>query len=201
MVMIAGLTGGIASGKSTVSKMFRELGAPIVDADIIARLVVEPDRPAWQGIVEEFGTEILLSDRTIDRTKLGSIIFADASRRDKLNRIVHPRVREEAARQVEQFLREDPKRPILQDVPLLIETGLYKQMDKVIVVYVNEETQLQRLMQRDGSTKAEAMQRIRAQMPIEEKKKFADFLIDNSGSLEGTRQQVEQIWEELNRLA
>ncbi|BCJ88035.1 dephospho-CoA kinase [Effusibacillus dendaii] len=199
--MIAGLTGGIASGKSTVSKMFRELGAPIVDADIIARLVVEPDRPAWQGIVEEFGTEILLSDRTIDRTKLGSIIFADASRRDKLNRIVHPRVREEAARQVEQFLREDPKRPILQDVPLLIETGLYKQMDKVIVVYVNEETQLQRLMQRDGSTKAEAMQRIRAQMPIEEKKKFADFLIDNSGSLEGTRQQVEQIWEELNRLA
>ncbi|MFC4769930.1 dephospho-CoA kinase [Effusibacillus consociatus] len=199
--MIVGLTGGIATGKSTVSSMFRQLGAPIVDADVIARLVVEPDRPAWRDLVAHFGEGILLPDRSIDRVKLGSIVFSDVSQRDKLNRIVHPRVREESSRQIALHLEKDPKRPVIQDVPLLIETGLYKQMDKVILVYVDEETQLKRLMERNAMTEEEAIKRIRAQMPIEEKRRYADYLIDNRGTLEETRVQVERIWEELRKLA
>lgn len=199
--MIAGLTGGIATGKSTVSNMFRQLGAPIVDADVIARLVVEPDRPAWRDLVAHFGRGILLPDRRINRPKLAGIVFSDAAERDKLNRIVHPRVREEAARQTADFLREDPKRPVIQDVPLLIETGLYKQMDKVILVYVDQQTQLRRLIERDSLAEEEALKRIRAQMPIEEKRAYADYVIDNRGSLEETRSQVVRIWEELRSLA
>ncbi|GAX89498.1 dephospho-CoA kinase [Effusibacillus lacus] len=198
--MIVGLTGGIATGKSTVSQMFRELGAPIVDADVIARTVVEPGRPAWRDIVSHFGEDILLSDRTIDRPKLGGIVFSNAAERDKLNRIVHPRVRKEAGRQVAEYLRKDPNRPVIQDVPLLIETGLYRQMDKVILVYVDEQTQLHRLMERDGVSEKEAMKRIRAQMPIEDKKSYADYVIDNRGGLDQTRRQVMRIWEELRSL-
>ncbi|WP_018132038.1 dephospho-CoA kinase [Effusibacillus pohliae] len=195
--MIAGLTGGIATGKSTVSNMFRQLGAAIVDADRIARLVVEPDRPAWRDLVAHFGEGILLADRTIDRVRLGQIVFSDASQREVLNRIVHPRVREEADRQTADFLRENPRRPVIHDVPLLIETGLYRRMDKVIVVYVDEPTQMRRLMQRNCLSEEEAIRRIRAQMPIEQKKAYADYLIDNRGTLEETRSQVERVWEEL----
>lgn len=197
--MIIGLTGGIATGKSTVSKMFRELGAPIVDADRIARLVVEPDQPAWHDLVAHFGGEIVLPDRTINRPKLAGIVFSDASERDKLNSIVHPRVREESACQVAEYLREDPKRPVIQDVPLLIETGLYKQMDKVILVYADAATQLERLTERDQMSEEEARKRIAAQMPIEEKRSYADFLIDNRGTLDETRLQVVRIWEELKQ--
>lgn len=195
--MIAGLTGGIATGKSTVSNMFRQLGAPVVDADVIARLVVEPDRPAWHDLVAFFGEEILLLDRTVNRPRLGEIVFSDAEKRDKLNHIIHPRVREESARQVAQYLAKDPSRPVLQDVPLLIETGLYKQMDKVIVVYADEYTQLKRLMARNSLSETEARLRINAQLSIEEKVAYADYVIDNRGHVEETREQVKQIWEEL----
>lgn len=199
--MIVGLTGGIATGKSTVSNMFRQLGAPVVDADVIARSAVEPDRPAWLDLVAYFGEEILLPDRTVNRLKLGEIVFSDALKRDKLNRIVHPRVREESEKQIRQYLEADPKRPVIQDVPLLIETGLHLKMDKVIVVYADESTQLRRLMERNDLSETEAMQRIRAQMPIEEKRAYADYIIDNRGSLEATQEQVSKIWEELKRIA
>lgn len=199
--MIVGLTGGIATGKSTVSNMFRQLGAPVVDADVIARWAVEPDRPAWLDLVAYFGEEILLPDRTVNRLKLGEIVFSDALKRDKLNRIVHPRVREESEKQIRQYLEADPKRPVIQDVPLLIETGLHLKMDKVIVVYADESTQLRRLMERNDLSETEAMQRIRAQMPIEEKRAYADYIIDNRGSLEATQGQVSKIWEELKRIA
>ncbi len=199
--MVVGLTGGIATGKSTVSNMFRQLGAPIVDADRIARWAVEPDRPAWLDLVAYFGEEILLPDRTVNRVKLGEIVFSDALKRDKLNRIVHPRVREESEKQIRQYLEADPKRPVIQDVPLLIETGLHSKMDKVIVVYADEPTQLRRLMERNDLSEKEAMQRIRAQMPIEAKRVYADYIIDNRGSIEETREQVIQIWEELKKNA
>lgn len=199
--MIVGLTGGIATGKSTVSNMFRQLGAPVVDADVIARSAVEPDRPAWLDLVAYFGEEILLPDRTVNRLKLGKIVFSDALKRDKLNRIVHPRVREESEKQIRQYLEADPKRPVIQDVPLLIETGLHLKMDKVILVYADEPTQLRRLMERNDLSETEAMQRIRAQMPIEEKRAYADYIIDNRGSLEATQEQVSKIWEELKRIA
>jgi dephospho-CoA kinase len=201
MDMVVGLTGGIATGKSTVSNMFRQLGAPIVDADRIARWAVEPDRPAWLDLVAYFGEEILLPDRTVNRVKLGEIVFSDALKRDKLNRIVHPRVREESEKQIRQYLEADPKRPVIQDVPLLIETGLHSKMDKVIVVYADEPTQLRRLMERNDLSEKEAMQRIRAQMPIEAKRVYADYIIDNRGSIEETREQVIQIWEELKKNA
>lgn len=199
--MIVGLTGGIATGKSTVSNMFRQLGAPIVDADAIARLVVEPDRPAWLDLVAYFGEGILLPDRTINRAKLGEIVFSDASKLDKLNQIVHPRVREESDKQIRRYLEEDMHRPVIQDVPLLIETGLYKRMDKVIVVYVDQAIQLLRLMERNQMTEQDARQRIQAQLPIEQKLEYADYVIDNRGSLQETEQQVVRIWEELRKSA
>jgi dephospho-CoA kinase len=195
--MIVGLTGGIATGKSTVSKLFGQMGAPIVDADLVARLVVEPDRPAWRDLAAYFGEEILLPDRTIDRAQLGALIFSDAEKRDKLNQIVHPQVRTEAERQIAHFIQEDPTRPVIYDVPLLIEAGYYQAVDKTIVVYVDHKTQLERLQKRNNLSKAEAQLRILAQMPIDEKLKYAHYIIDNRGTLADTELQVERVWKEL----
>lgn len=195
--MIVGLTGGIATGKSTVSKLFAQKGVPVVDADVVARLVVEPDRPAWRDLVAFFGEEILLPDRTLDRAKLGALIFSDAAKRDKLNEIVHPQVRMEAERQIAHFIEQDSTRPVIYDVPLLIEAGYYKLVDKIIVVYVDPKTQLKRLQKRNNLTEAEAELRINAQMPIDEKLTFADYIIDNRGTIAETEMQVEQVWKEL----
>lgn len=195
--MVVGLTGGIATGKSTVSRMFQSLGAPIVDSDVIARWVVEPQRPAWRDIVSIFGTSVLSTDGTINRTVLGELIFSSQERRQQLNQIVHPRIREEAERQIQRYLQEDPQRPVIQDVPLLIETGLYKSMDAVILVYVDVEVQRRRLLQRDGWTEEQADQRIASQIPIEDKKQFATYLIDNQGSMQDTKVQVQAVWDEL----
>jgi dephospho-CoA kinase len=195
--MVIGLTGGIASGKSTVSNMLRDLGGFIVDADLIARKVVEPDQLAWREIVEHFGEQILLEDRSINRTLLGSIVFQNAREREVLNRIVHPRVREEMIRQTEEIRERKPRGIVIWDVPLLIEGGLYQWVEKIIVVYVDPATQLRRLMKRDSLSETEAKRRIAAQMPLAEKVKFADFLINNEGTLEDTRKQVNRIWNEI----
>ncbi|GIM47127.1 dephospho-CoA kinase [Collibacillus ludicampi] len=195
--MVIGLTGGIASGKSTVSNMLRDLGGFIVDADLIARKVVEPDQLAWREIVEHFGEQILLEDRSINRTLLGSIVFQNAREREVLNRIVHPRVREEMIRQTEEIRERKPRGIVIWDVPLLIEGGLYQWVEKIIVVYVDPATQLRRLMKRDSLSETEAKRRIAAQMPLAEKVKFADFLIHNEGTLEDTRKQVNRIWNEI----
>ena len=193
-MLIAGLTGGIASGKSTVSGFLKEAGAVIVDADKIARHVVQKGQPAWQKIVDVFGSSILLPDGEIDRSLLGDIIFHDPEQKQALNRIVHPEVFSENATRLREIEKNQPDAIVILDVPLLIESGMDVGLSEIIVVYIPESLQIQRLMKRDALTPARALARIGSQMPIEEKKKRATLLIDNSGSLEDTRKQTLRIY-------
>ncbi|KZM56511.1 dephospho-CoA kinase [Aeribacillus pallidus] len=192
MTMIIGLTGGIASGKSTVSEMLKKRGIPVIDADLIAREVVEVGKKAYTEIVNAFGKEILNEDLTINRARLGSIVFQNEDKREKLNSIVHPEVRLEMKRRQEQLISEGAKAVVL-DIPLLFESNLKHLVDKVIVVYTGEKNQLERLMKRNNFSKEEALSRINAQMPLKEKVKFADAVINNDGTLEETEQQLENI--------
>jgi len=192
MAKIIGLTGGIASGKSTVSNMLKTKGFTIVDADIAARKVVEPGELAYEQIIEAFGEGILLKDLTIDRKKLGALIFADEALRMKLNSIVHPAVRAWMTREKDRAI-ENGKKTVFLDIPLLFESRLTYMVERTILVYVDEETQLKRLMARNGLSEKEAQMRIRAQMPLSEKKALADAVLDNNGSLEETKQQLEKI--------
>jgi len=192
MTMIIGLTGGIASGKSTVSEMLKKRGIPVIDADLIAREVVEVGKKAYTEIVNAFGKEILNEDLTINRARLGSIVFQNEDKREKLNSIVHPEVRLEMKRRQEQLISEGAKAVVL-DIPLLFESNLKHLVDKVIVVYTGEKNQLERLMKRNNFSKKEALSRINAQMPLKEKVKFADAVINNDGTLEETEQQLENI--------
>ncbi|MEZ0119493.1 MULTISPECIES: dephospho-CoA kinase [Heyndrickxia] len=192
MAKIIGLTGGIASGKSTVSNMLKTKGFTIVDADIAARKVVEPGELAYEQIIEAFGEGILLQDLTLDRKKLGALIFADEALRMKLNSIVHPAVRAWMTREKDRAI-ENGKKTVFLDIPLLFESRLTYMVERTILVYVDEETQLKRLMARNGLSEKEAQMRIRAQMPLSEKKALADAVLDNNGSLEETKQQLEKI--------
>lgn len=190
-----GLTGGISSGKSTVSRMLRELGAHVLDADVIARLVVEPGTPALAELAARF-PGVIGSDGRLDRAKLGARVFADANERAALDAITHPRVREEFVRQVAALEAQGVER-VLYDVPLLIEKGLHAGMDGVVVVWVPRELQKARLMARDGLAEDAAEARLAAQLPLDEKRQHATWLVDNSGGLEATRAQVERIWREI----
>lgn len=193
---IFGLTGGIACGKSTVTAMFEKLGARIIDADHVARDVVKPGTDGLADIVRVFGEEVLLPDGTLDRPELGRIVFGDETKRRRLNSILHPRIGLETARR----LQEERTRGtdyLIYDAALLVETGQAKFGEKLIVVRADPEIQIKRLMERDGISRDEADQKIRSQMPVDEKAKLADYVIDNSGSMENTRQQVEHIWTEL----
>ncbi|MGN7939584.1 dephospho-CoA kinase [Bacillus sp. 7586-K] len=191
MTIVIGLTGGIASGKSTVSNMIRKQGLRVVDADIIAREVVEIGQPAYKKIIETFDG-ILDEDKSINRQKLGSIIFADEKKRQQLNSIVHPAVREEMLKQVESEKQKNALAVVL-DIPLLFESKLTHIVDKTILVYVDEHIQLERLMGRNGYTEHEARMRIESQMPLKEKLKLADYVINNNGSLEETERQLRNI--------
>ncbi|MFS8523229.1 MAG: dephospho-CoA kinase [Limnochordales bacterium] len=196
--IVAGLTGGIASGKSTVARMFAELGAAVVSADEIAREIVEPGQPAWEEIRGAFGDEVLNPDGTLNRRRLGAIVFADEARRRRLERITHPRIREVMARRIEDLAAGGT--PVIAEIPLLFESeASLSLVDVVIVVYADPELQLERLMARDGLGREQAEARMAAQMPIEEKVMRADFVIDNDGDLERTRAQVRRVWEELAR--
>jgi dephospho-CoA kinase len=186
-VVIAGLTGGIASGKSTVSAFLEDAGAVIVDADKIAREVVQKGQPAWREIVNAFGPAILLPEGEINRILLAEIIFNDPDSKQMLNQIVHPEVISKTAARLAEIEKNQPDRVVILDVPLLIESGMDTGLSDIIVVYVPESVQIRRLMQRDALTRAQALSRIRSQMPIAEKKKRATIVIDNSGSLENTR--------------
>ncbi|KIY47201.1 CoaE-domain-containing protein [Fistulina hepatica ATCC 64428] len=199
-MLVVGLTGGIATGKSTVSQRLKDLHVPLVDADVLARQAVEPGTPALAQIVREFGEGVLLPDGSLDRKKLGSIIFNDGSKRRTLNAIVHPAVRRAMLWSVVKCWLKGEKYCVL-DVPLLIESKLDQYVGLVVVVCCRRDMQLSRLMQRDGSTREDALSRLNAQMSIEQKVAYADVLIDNSGSLEDVDDKVDALVTHLDRLS
>ncbi|XP_061086640.1 dephospho-CoA kinase domain-containing protein isoform X1 [Conger conger] len=189
-MFLVGLTGGIASGKSTVSSALRDLGCPIIDADVVARQVVEPNSPAYCKIVQHFGSEILLENGEIDRQKLGQIVFSCTEKRKLLNSITHPEIHKAMLRQI-LFYFFRGYRYVVLDVPLLFETRrLTRFLNHTVVVYCDPATQLSRLMQRDRITQEQAEQRIASQMPLNEKRGLANHVIENSGSREDTHRQV-----------
>lgn len=184
-----GLTGSVATGKSTVSNMIQQAGIPLVDADIAARKVVEPGTEGLKEIVAYFGEEILLADGTLDRAKLGEIIFKDKEKREKLNEITHPRVKDYMLEARERFFGAGEEL-VFFDIPLLFESHLESLVDQIVVVWTTPETELKRLMERNNLTKEDALRRIESQMGIDEKARKADFVIDNNESLEKTQKQV-----------
>nr|WP_220186132.1 dephospho-CoA kinase [Brevibacillus halotolerans] len=187
-----GLTGGIASGKSTVAAMLRERGVTVIDADLIAREVVEVGKPAYNGIVKYFGTSVLDETGALNRAVLGEMIFSDREKRMVLNEIVHPEVRKEMRLQAT-LAQERGERLVFMDIPLLYESKLTYMVDRVVVVYVPESVQFIRLMERDEFDEEQAKKRLRAQMNIEEKCKLANYVIDNQGSRSDTQKQVDDL--------
>lgn len=194
MSLVIGLTGSIATGKSTVAKMFRQLGIPVIDADILAREVVEPGEDAYKEVIETFGEDILLDDKTLNRKRLGEIVFTDETKRKQLNGIVHPAIRKRMLEKRDHFIREGNQCVVL-DIPLLFESKLQEFVDKILVVYADQEIQLQRLMARNEFTEEEAMQRIQSQMPVKEKASLADAVINNNSTKEETYEQLRQLLE------
>ncbi|MBX5482784.1 MAG: dephospho-CoA kinase [Myxococcaceae bacterium] len=192
---VIGLTGGIASGKSTVSGMLRELGAPIVDADVVAREVVEPGTEGLERVAARF-PGVVGPDGRLDRERLGARVFANEAERQALNAILHPLIQQQVIRHVEALARAG-ERLAIYDAPLIVENQLHHLLDGLIVVAVPPKVQLERLIARNGYSPEEARARIAAQLPLEEKKKVATWVIDNSGTLEQTREQVERLWRSL----
>lgn len=187
-----GLTGGIASGKSTVSRMLRELGAHVLDADVIAREVVEPGTPGLQAVAERF-PGVLGPDGRLDRAKLGARVFGDPKERAALNALLHPLIGQQFMLRT-QALAEQGVERVLYDAPLLIENRLHEGMDGVVLVWVPREVQKARLMARDGLDEAAAEARLAAQLPLDEKRQHATWVVDNSGELGTTRTRVEEVW-------
>ncbi|MGA9771021.1 MAG: dephospho-CoA kinase [Blastocatellia bacterium] len=195
-----GLTGSIAVGKSFVLSVLAELGCVTFDADKIAHSVMEPGREAYQDIVREFGPDVLADDGLIDRVKLGAIVFKDAERRKRLNEIVHPRVIQEQNLLLGEAERVAPDGIAIVDAALMIESGGYKRFDKLIVVYCDRETQIERLIGRNQITREDAERRVSAQMSSEEKRRYADYEINTSGTMDEARQRVVEVYDELRRL-
>jgi dephospho-CoA kinase len=191
--LLVGLTGGIASGKSAVSRQLAELGCRLVDADVLAREVVAPGEPAWRAIVEVFGQAVLRPDRQLDRKRLGALVFADPARRKALEGVTHPAIAARRQAILDAWAAEGFDGPVVLDIPLLVEVGGLAQVDRVILVYVEPEVQLARLMARDGFDRAEAERRVASQMPLAEKVRHAHFVIDNSGTPEETAAQTRAV--------
>jgi len=200
MVIVA-LTGGIGSGKSTVARMFEDEGAYVIDFDYLARVVVEPDKPAWRDIIDYFGPEILSPDRTLNRSALAEIVFSDDERRKALEGFTHPRIFEESDALVKAIKRKDPFSVVIIDFPLLFELSLNKKPDKVILAYVPRAVQLERIIERDGLAKEEVEKRLNAQISIEEKRSLSDYIINSEEGLNDTRNQVRKVIHELKELA
>ncbi len=193
----AGLTGGIASGKTTISRILVEKGAFLIDHDLLAHEAEEPNGPSWRGIVDHFGTSVLDNEGRIDRKKLGEIVFNKPEEMLRLNSIVHPAVENLWKSRIGQIEKEDPRAIIISDVPLLFEIGWQNKVDVVILVYIPPEEQVRRLIARNGISVEEASARLKSQMPIGDKIKMADFVINNQLPLEAARRHTEELWEEL----
>lgn len=200
-MLIAGLTGSIATGKSTVSAILKDLGAFIVDADLAAREVVLPGMPAWEEIVRIFGRDILQETGEIHRERLGDLVFNDAKMRAMLEAVVHPEVMRVMDEQISTIRAGSSDAVVILDVPLLIETGMHRGVSEVIVVYCPEDQQMRRLMVRDRIGREEALARIRAQLSIEEKRRHASLIIDNSTTVDNTRRQVQDVFATLREKA
>jgi dephospho-CoA kinase len=200
-MILIGLTGGVATGKSTVAQMFKQCGAVVIDADALAREVVQPDKPAWRDIVRTFGKKVLNPDRTINRQALGSIVFRYPAKRRRLERIIHPRVAREQQRLTREAARKDPTAVVLYDVPLLFEVGIDKRVQKIIVVTADQQTQIARLKKRNGLSRAEALRRIRSQMPIAKKARMADLVINGTVPRAAGRKRVQDVFKVLSQLA
>lgn len=197
-MIIVGLTGGLGTGKSTVTSFFKELGAYIIDWDELAREVIRPHLKAWKEVVEYFGKGILNDDLTVNRQKLADVVFSDEEKLARLNQIVHPEVLRQDERLTSEIKNLDPDALIVKDIPLFFEVGSRIPVDKVVVVSASEQTRLRRLKEK-GMTRENARNRMKFQLPLEEKVESADFVINNDGSPEETRRQVERIYSLLRK--
>ena len=198
--LLLGLTGGIASGKTAVSNMLEDMGAHTIDFDIISREVVEPEKPAWKDIVDFFGKQIISDDGQLERKMLSGIVFNDLEKRKKLESFIHPRIHEEFVIQINSIVEKDPNAIIQVVIPLLIEINLQYMFHKLGVVYISYEEQLKRLIKREGISEKEACSMLNAQLPIDEKTEYADYIINNENSLEETKKQVEELWQTLKEI-
>jgi len=192
--LLAGLTGGIATGKSTVSEMLRALGCEIIDADLLAREVVEPGQPALAQIATEFGPDVLTAAGALDRKKLGAIIFADPERRRRLEGITHPAIRDRFLARLDELADRGFTGIVVYDAAVLIESRNHKNLDRLIVVVTDDSTQMARLHGRDGTGEAESRRKISSQMLLAEKAELADYVIDNSGTRDATAEQVRRVY-------
>jgi dephospho-CoA kinase len=196
-MILVGVTGGVATGKTTVATMFRRYGAVVIDADELAREVVKPGKPAWRQIVRTFGRQILNPDRTINRHALGAIVFHDKKKLRRLEGIIHPRVAREQERLTRQASRSNPKAVVVYDVPLLFEAGIDKRVDKIAVVTADRDTQIARLKKRNGLTRTDALRRIKSQMPLSHKRRRADYVLDGTADRKRLAGEVSKILAEL----
>ena len=195
-----GLTGGVASGKSTVARMFEELGAKVIEADRIGHELLGSTQPPYNEIVRRFGKELLDASGEIDRRRLGAIVFSDAAKLRELNAILHPRIIERVEAEAQRYHAQDPRAVILVDAALIFEAGIGSRFEKLLVAWCPPEMQIERLMAKAGLSRKEAEQRVAAQIPSDEKRRRADYVIDCSGSPEDTRKQVERLFLELRRI-
>ena len=200
-MLLIGLTGGLASGKTTVAKLFQQCGAELIDADQVARAVVQPGRVAWKDLVAAFGKNILDADRTLNREALAARVFRNPKQLKVLNRIVHPRVAREQARLTRLITKECPDAVIMYDAALLIEAKAHERMDRVILVTADQRTQIARACQRDGLSRKDALGRIRGQMPLSQKKRFANDLIDGTLPREQLRRIIRDLYRDLSAQA
>jgi dephospho-CoA kinase len=198
-MLTVGLTGGVASGKTAVSRVLREEGAYIIDADQIARELVQPRKPAWNEIVRAFGKEILQEDGSIQRKKLADKIFMDPEQRNVLNQILHPRIEKEIDRRAREIGQKHPEAIVVIDAPLLVELGMHHKVDRLIVVTSTRSQQMERLKKRDGRSPEEASKLLSSQISIEEKVKLADFVVRNEGSLEEMKKRAREVFKELKK--
>ena len=196
-MLMVGLTGGVATGKTTVARMFVDCGAIVIDADVLARRVVEPRKPAYRDIVSTFGEGILLHDRTLNRAALGAIVFRSPQRLTRLGAIVHPRVAREQARLARSIARTSPDAVVIYDAPVLIEAGAHRRMDRIVVVTADRKTQIERLSRRNGLSRAEALRRIKSQMPLDQKAAMADYILDGTQPRSTLRRHVKSLFAEL----
>ena len=200
-MILVGLTGGVATGKSTVAKMFKQYGAVVIDADELAHEVVKPGKPAWRQIVKTFGKTVLNPDRTLNRRELGTVVFGNRTKLRRLERIIHPHVARERARLTRQAERKDPHAVVIYDVPLLFEAGIDKRVDKTLVVTADRKTQIARLKKRNGLSRAEAIRRIRTQMPLSKKIRLADIVIDGTVPRQNAMKAIRSIFLDLMKRA